>query len=626
MRPEAIQDLATKLQNAPRYRDDVLSQYQKLKNIMDLYHGKPIDVVTTCVKIFGLSNVSELREGPHRPDEILYKANLAYVVGIFAEKLIYGIDDFDSEEMLQFFSRSLFSKVLRTNERSITGSSSLLKSTFELAIELQTQAYIAKLIDTIADEGDTFPDPSAILTSTFFMEDGVTLRSWNVSGGQSDNLTKSQRVAIADRMADIRSKVQNFETQDPDLQALEAEFPVTDLIYRFFSWARERNAELGQQMDRTPGGPVGIQEAIDTEITRIKTQHNSGDVISKGNGQVGNSFAIPNRPAKARSSKKEELYNTVRASMTTSRPQSSAAASNFTTVTHQNGPTEHGRHSNQLPYARAVEFEPALFVGNEIDSQNNADGLEEDSDGYSLRHDEAMALSQAVEQQDQLSNQERYPDPTNQFDRITGRTLFDTQPHAQALQWDSPHQPLQIDKGKKRRNEFADQEPDDQIQDDELSQDAGFERQHTPAQKPNKRRGRPTRSVQPLEDGPSHNAFAPSRLAYDEEGLPLENQTHAEPQADMTPSLTHQQANILAKQLIAKVKAQRPLRKREPWTEVQTNRLLELIANYGTSWSAIKAMDETHGNILHGRDQVALKDKARNIKLDYLKYTAIHIP
>lgn len=617
---EAIQDLATRLQNAPRHRNDILGQYQKLKDVMDLYPGKPINVVTTCLTIFGLSKAEELREGPHRPDEILYKANLAYVVGIFAEKLIYGIDDFDLEEMLQFFSRSLFSKVLRSSERSMVGSSSLLKSTFELAIDLQTQDYIAKMIDTIADGGDTFPDPSAILKSTFFKEDGLTLLNWNVSGGQSDNLTKSQRVAIADRMANVRSKVQNFETQDPQLEALRAEFPVTDLIYRFFLWARERNAELGQQMNQIPGGPLGIQEAIDTEIMRIKAQYGSEDLISKDKGQVENGFTVPNRPTKTKSSKKKELYNTMRASINTSRPSSTAATSNFTAVTHQTEPAEHERQFNQLDQTRAAQFEPALFIGNENDLQSNADALGEPSDGYSLRHDEAMQLSKAVIAHDHQANEEHYSDPTHRYDQTPGRTLFDSQPHAQVLQWDSPQNPIQTNKGKKRNYELADEETENQMQDDELSQDTGFQTQHTPARTSNKRRGRPARPVHSFEAGPSHTSFAPSRPEYDHDGLPLESQRHAEAEGDPLGTVDHRQANILAKEVIAKVRAQRPVQKRKPWSKEETDQLLFLIAKYGTSWSAIKTLDQAGADILQLRDQVSLKDKARNIKFDYLKY------
>lgn len=60
---------------------------------------------------------------------------------------------------------------------------------------------------------------------------------------------------------------------------------------------------------------------------------------------------------------------------------------------------------------------------------------------------------------------------------------------------------------------------------------------------------------------------------------------------------------------------------RKPWSEEEIIRLQELINEHGLSWSLLKKMDEEHkgGQVLKDRDQVALKDKARNMKLDYLK-------
>lgn len=73
--------------------------------------------------------------------------------------------------------------------------------------------------------------------------------------------------------------------------------------------------------------------------------------------------------------------------------------------------------------------------------------------------------------------------------------------------------------------------------------------------------------------------------------------------------------------------AKRLLKKRQPqqrsrWTEAEVERLVELIENYGVSWAYLLAMDDEHpeGAVLQQRDQVSLKDKARNMKMDFLKY------
>ncbi len=63
---------------------------------------------------------------------------------------------------------------------------------------------------------------------------------------------------------------------------------------------------------------------------------------------------------------------------------------------------------------------------------------------------------------------------------------------------------------------------------------------------------------------------------------------------------------------------------RKPYTEAEVHRLMELVELLGPKWSAILQEDMAHvdGPLLQSRDQVGLKDKARNIKLDFLKYVS----
>lgn len=60
---------------------------------------------------------------------------------------------------------------------------------------------------------------------------------------------------------------------------------------------------------------------------------------------------------------------------------------------------------------------------------------------------------------------------------------------------------------------------------------------------------------------------------------------------------------------------------RTPYTEDEVNRLMEMIELHGTKWALILMEDSIHpdGPQLQDRGQVQLKDKARNIKLDFLK-------
>ncbi|KAI5842301.1 hypothetical protein BZA05DRAFT_205576 [Tricharina praecox] len=54
---------------------------------------------------------------------------------------------------------------------------------------------------------------------------------------------------------------------------------------------------------------------------------------------------------------------------------------------------------------------------------------------------------------------------------------------------------------------------------------------------------------------------------------------------------------------------------RNPWTEEQANMLVRMIGKYGTNWQLIAAEEP----LLYGRTNVNLKDKARNMKLQFLR-------
>ena len=77
--------------------------------------------------------------------------------------------------------------------------------------------------------------------------------------------------------------------------------------------------------------------------------------------------------------------------------------------------------------------------------------------------------------------------------------------------------------------------------------------------------------------------------------------------------------NQQAKATTSRFNRTKPVQSRRPWSAEEIERLIELIEENGISWAKIKAIDNQHGGVMTRRDQVALKDKARNMKVDYLK-------
>ena len=57
------------------------------------------------------------------------------------------------------------------------------------------------------------------------------------------------------------------------------------------------------------------------------------------------------------------------------------------------------------------------------------------------------------------------------------------------------------------------------------------------------------------------------------------------------------------------------------WTKEQEDFFINLIGEYGPAWSDICHAHCGTGGMLEGRDQIMLKDKARNIKEKMIRYS-----
>ena len=180
---------------------------------------------------------------------------------------------------------------------------------------------------------------------------------------------------------------------------------------------------------------------------------------------------------------------------------------------------------------------------------------------------------------------------------------------------------IKIDKGKRQRR---------QAEEDELSEDEGFEMMSAS-------RARTLRVARPQSSERSAQGVIPLRsergirpaVRVDEELLPMPSaqvshvystgmsRIAAARSSELEPSTMFSEVNAFAKEIVA-TRAPRKVQIRQAWSNEACSRLIEYIEdqNYGTSWSKIERSEDP---LLQGRDQVALKDKARNMKMDFLK-------
>ena len=155
---------------------------------------------------------------------------------------------------------------------------------------------------------------------------------------------------------------------------------------------------------------------------------------------------------------------------------------------------------------------------------------------------------------------------------------------------------------------------------DDLSEDGGFQQQHLPPDAGLRRSLKPATKRAATEPARSQ-ARSPKKVRVQEVSGSQGPDAGRDGELDQPPPSQFDEymaANAAAKEKKAwQVKLPQV---RKAWTEEETERLLDLIEEHGTSWKLLKHEDFAAGGVLASRDQVALKDKARNMKMDYLKY------
>lgn len=149
----------------------------------------------------------------------------------------------------------------------------------------------------------------------------------------------------------------------------------------------------------------------------------------------------------------------------------------------------------------------------------------------------------------------------------------------------------------------------DQGYQESASRTAGV-RRHAPEQSPTSTSKRLKTSQRPLTNTRTSTSPTEEDGAQENFGTGQPQLTHAKVFKSATQYARH------GRQLRTEPEKQ----VRKGWTDRELNRLVTLIEESGCSWSRLKTIDdETEEKILSRRNQVALKDKARNMKMIYLK-------
>ena len=255
-------------------------------------------------------------------------------------------------------------------------------------------------------------------------------------------------------------------------------------------------------------------------------------------------------------------------------------------------------------------------LGDEDYNPVNDDATEEDDEDFENMQFSPRRVTSSIaakrSEEAAQSNKENEPQLAPGVHRQQKRPrLIDPQPGARALSFDSQEQVANT-----------------QAEVPDPTQDQGFQMSHNNARiqsggVENRRNRRVTANVHDRGPSPTKRPRTHDPLREDE-GRAASSTAPLRERQPPTQADVYTTINATAKARNAVIT--RPTQVRKPWSAHETEKLLDLIQDLGPKWARIKEKDakndvgEGGEGVLDSRDQVALKDKARNMKLDYLKY------
>ncbi|KAL8796780.1 MAG: hypothetical protein Q9195_000863 [Heterodermia aff. obscurata] len=648
---EAIAGICDQLQdNSSRTGKNVVRLGKSFQMQKDVYGGKPFMKPSIVVSaLIGSSEIQGNGSERWRPDPLLHKANLTSLILLITRP--WEIDA--SSQLLEFLDQNFptaFSGQLSTDED------------FAIALEIRTHYFIIQLARYI-HELNFDPD---MLLSQVFQINPTAFKGWDGLGLQAQELTEEQSQAIALRFQGLGQNFSDGSNVDPE--ALKNAYPWLSFVTRIMAWSKKRLADIEAQVN-AQGGTSEIINALDQEIqariaaglvvidnTRSDIQlqypspsqlstpmsdkielnriatikaaerrsskliHNSAKTMGRRVARLKEMEKAVKKPRASRKSSAVSIPNS-----TFNQPFAAALAPMSNASFGGPAPT-----ANMMPMVSSAPTFEGMAAGNIMDDGWQPQQIEEEMGPGAFEDD--FTRSQRIvalgEEREAAANKENMAETADmqapispggsQRPALAPRKLgiMDPQPNAQRVTFDSQvFQDIpESSRGTKRAfDETMDAEG---VELEEPSQDQGFQqdnrtfdvasrRVQKPVQAPRRRtkKARTTQTTQTADD--STQDFTQPEPTAQDDGIPR---------------------STIDNYHTAKLKSQeftagRPkkVQVRKAWTDEETGLLLDLIEEHGTSWRLLKQIDAENDYILKDRDQVALKDKARNMKLDFLK-------
>lgn len=512
---------------------------------------------------------------------------------------------------------------------------SFAQKTLFLGISLMTQLFIQTALELVKDKSF---DSQAASEEIFFDEEGL-LR--NLSLERMFGLdAESYPSAVEQRVREIERLFHSTAKSQSDLDRLRKKYPWRSFLVQAITWAVERAEQLGLSI-RREGGPQ-----------RNKTTFEKAPPLPAPRA------ALSKRVRRAREDRAmeegtlflKEMDEDLDAADDDSQAQGAAL---------EMGPNYNGRGHSRLraispPNRAAVQRSTISESPQPIRSQPTAqktleenqeaddedvDAINDGEEAEDLSHQappastqptqETMNVLRITQRQQKESNKENSP-PRRRYG------LLERQPNATTVTFDDDDIIAARSPNKRPREDDSDSEDADDFESDKR-QVKRARPQISPPPKQGSRADQRQENVMFFDDnddvaGPSGNQQssteamgAPPRSSAEEGRRPADESVtssalpHSSYAGYMEAKRVAKENNRLAT-LLSSSAGPRATQVRKQWTEEEIVRLVGLMKQYGTSWAKIKEADENMSrSALGARSQVNLKDKARNMKLEYLR-------
>ncbi|THW22203.1 hypothetical protein D6D23_06144 [Aureobasidium pullulans] len=553
---------------------------------------------------------------PWRPDDVIYKANLAILV----HTVMTGSADHDTIDALmgaeQIFSSPFALKFVTPGGRTMPGHSNLIPDTFEFALELRTQVLVGNLqanmtqsaaafmirnamLDFDDNDDDYGDDASEHQMLNHALSHNRYAKGWELLDPHTLG-TEEYAGMIIRRAGEITTAlfsdikdpfVDSSASLESGLAKLRKMFPWEQFQKHLLRWANLRLSEIDNSIKQL-GGIDEIVAALEQEIrNRLDNPH------AYDNEDVSDEQALPSverntqltssraTPASVASTKQRAKLSTLLGG----RPKPSTSA-NISSAAHP----ERTRTTTQV--------------------DANAEVIDNVESTAAPRLDPAGKLARANALDEQARQKRRFIDPQPDGVRIVD-DITDSQPATQT-RFRLP--------GTSRQPSSNQNLLDPALQNEEeterLSDDENFfqTQDDAPVARP-----RPRPSAAAVVNSTQEEPTQSTRRRRSSEVETPNKRRNPGPTIEPFRSTGDDEADAvqiasLNTRLAVRRAQPRAQRARKPWEDAEVGALLRYIRDYGISYAILKKIDEEGNNVLGDRTPEDLRLKAREMKVKFL--------